>query len=133
MSPRIANKVQTIYIRPDGVGKPDETRNWDPKTKKGPVNLPWDAMSFVLDDKRYTAAYLDRPQNPKEARYSERDYGRFGSYFVADATEEKPVDVKYRLWLQDGQMTVPQVAAKSADFVDPPKVSRIVVGTHAEK
>ncbi len=127
------NKVQTIYIRPDGVGKPDETRNWDPKTKQGPVDLPWDAMSFVLNDKRYTAAYLDRPENPKEARYSERDYGRFGSYFVADATEEKPVEVRYRLWLQDGQMTVAEVAAKSADFVEPPTVAAIAVGTRSEK
>jgi Family of unknown function (DUF6807) len=127
------NKVQTIYIRPDGVGKPDETRNWEPKTKQGPVNLPWDAMSFVLNDKRYTAAYLDRPENPKEARYSERDYGRFGSYFVADATEEKPVHVRYRLWLQDGQMTVAEVAAKSADFVEPPTVSDITVGKQSEK
>ena len=115
-------KKETVYIRPDGVGKPDETRNWDPKTKEGPVNLPWDAMSFVLGDQRYTVAYLDRPENPKEARFSERDYGRFGSYFVADATEEKPVVVDYRLWLQDGQMTVDQVAAKSADFVAPPEV-----------
>jgi hypothetical protein len=127
------NKVQTIYIRPDGVGKPDETRNWDPKTKQGPVNLPWNAMSFVLGDKRYTAAYLDRPENPKEARYSERDYGRLGSYFVADATEKKPVEVEYRLWLQDGQMTVAQVAAKSADFVEPPTVSGIVVEMQSEK
>ena len=63
-------------------------------------------MSFVLGDQRYTVAYLDRPQNPKEARFSERDYGRFGSYFVADATEKKPVEVDYRLWLQDGPMTV---------------------------
>ena len=80
-------------------------------------------MSFVLGDQRYTVAYLDRPENPKEARFSERDYGRFGSYFVADATEKKPVEVDYRLWLQDGQMTVDQVAAKSADFVTPPEVT----------
>jgi Methane oxygenase PmoA len=116
-------KEQTTYIRPDGVGKPDETRNWDPKTKEGPVNLPWDAMSFVVGDNRYTVAYLDRPENPKEARFSERDYGRFGSYFVADATEKKPVEVDYRLWLQDGQMTVEEAAAKSADFVAPAEVS----------
>ncbi len=120
-----ANSVHTYYIRPDGVGKEDDTRNWGAKeTPKElwPVNLPWDAMSFVLDGQRYTVAYLDRPQNPKEARFSERDYGRFGSYFVADATEKKPVEVDYRLWLQDGQMTVDQVAAKSADFVAPPEV-----------
>jgi Family of unknown function (DUF6807) len=117
------NSIHTYYIRPDGVGKEDDTRNWDPKTKEGPVNLPWDAMCFLVGGKRYTVAYLDRPENPKEARFSERDYGRFGSYFVADATEKKPVDVDYRLWLQDGPMTVEEVAAKSADFVTPPEVS----------
>ena len=116
------NAVHTFYIRPDGVGKEDETRNWDPKTKEGPVNLPWDAMCFLLGGKRFTVAYLDRPENPKEARFSERDYGRFGSYFVADATEKKPVDVEYRLWLQSGPMTVEEVAAKSADFVARPEI-----------
>jgi hypothetical protein len=115
--------VHTYFIRPDGVGKEDETRNWDPKTKEGPVNLPWDAMCFLVGGKRYTVAYLDRPENPKEARFSERDYGRFGSYFVADATEKKPVDVDYRLWLQDGPMTVEAANAKSDDFVAPPEVA----------
>jgi hypothetical protein len=113
------NSAQTIYIRPDGVGKPGETRNWDPKTMKGPVDLPWNAMSFVLGDKRYTAAYLDHPSNPKEARYSEREYGRFGSYFVAEATPEKPLVVRYRVWVQDGQMKPEEVAALSAAFVEP--------------
>jgi hypothetical protein len=41
--------LQTIFVRPDGVGKPGETRNWDPQTRQGPVNLPWNAMSFVLE------------------------------------------------------------------------------------
>ena len=49
-------KAETYYLRPDGKGRPGETRNWDPKTKQGPVNLPWDAMSFVVGGKRYTAA-----------------------------------------------------------------------------
>ncbi len=126
------NSVHTFYIRPDGVGKEDDTRNWDPKTMQGPINLPWDAMCFLLGGKRYTVAYLDRPENPKEARFSERDYGRFGSYFVADATEEKPVDVDYRLWLQDGPMTVDEVAARSADFggAGSRRAGRKVIGTH---
>jgi hypothetical protein len=114
---------ETVFIRPDGVGKFGEERNWDPKTKDGPVNLPWDAMSFVLGKQRYTAAYLDRPDNPKEARGSERTYGRIGSYFVAEATEKKPVVVAYRVWLQEGQMKPEEVAAKSADFVAPPEAT----------
>jgi hypothetical protein len=110
-------KSQTIYIRPDGTDKSGATRNWP--DNKGHVNLPWDAMSFVLGGKRYTAAYLDRPENPKEARFSERDYGRFGSYFVAEATPEKPLAVRYRLWLQKGQMEGRDVAALDAAFVRP--------------
>jgi hypothetical protein len=114
---------QTYYLRPDGKGKPGETRNWEPKSKKGPVNLPWDAMCFVLDGQRYTAVYLNHPSNPGESRWSERDYGRFGCYFQAEATEERPLVVHYRVWLQNGEMTVPEATALSTAFVDPPKVA----------
>jgi hypothetical protein len=113
-------KGQTIYIRPDGVGTPGDTRNWDAKTRNPIcVNLPWKGMSFVLGDQRYTAAILDRPDNPKEARYSERDYGRFGSYFEYNLTKEKPLLIHYRVWLQRGQATQAQIAAMADDFVDP--------------
>jgi methane monooxygenase PmoA-like len=114
---------QTIFIRPDGVGKPAETRNWDPQSRKGPVNMPWNAMSFVLGDKRYTVAYLDRPENPKEARFSEREYGRFGSYFEYTIETDTPLTVNYRLWLQEGLMKPEEVAALSANFVEPVKVT----------
>lgn len=116
------SKDQTYYLRPDGQGEPGQTRNWEPKTGEGPVNLPWNAMSFVIDDDRYTVAYLDHPENPKEARYSERDYGRFGSYFEYELTEERPLDVRYRLWLQPGELTGDRAAALDADFDDPPVV-----------
>jgi hypothetical protein len=124
---------QTYYLRTDGKGpltenggKGDETRNWDDKTKDPhTVNLPWDAMSFLIGEKpkRYTVVYLDRKSNPKEARFSERDYGRIGSYFVADVIKDKPLEVNYRLWIQAGEMTVPQCAALDADFDTPPLVT----------
>jgi hypothetical protein len=126
---RAANAVaektakQTYFLRPDGKGGLGETRNWDPKTRKGPVNLPWDAMSFVLDGKRYTVAYLNHPDNPGEQRYSERDYGRFGCYFEGEVTKDRPLVVRYRVWLQEGEMTVPHVEALSTAFVDPPRVT----------
>ncbi|MFO0898540.1 MAG: DUF6807 family protein [Pirellulales bacterium] len=119
----VADKTKhlTYFLRPDGRGKPGETRNWpdDPKH----VNLPWNAMSFVLGDQRYTVAYLDHPSNPKEARFSERDYGRFGSYFAHTLELEDTLDLRYRIWLQEGEMTVDQVARLSRDFVEPPQVS----------
>jgi hypothetical protein len=113
-------KDQTYFLRPGGKGEMGKERSWDPKTKEGPVNMPWNAMSFVVGGKRYTAAYLDRPANPKEARYSERTYGRFGSYFVAVCSESKPLTVAYRLWLQEGEMSADSVKALSEDFVNPP-------------
>jgi hypothetical protein len=119
--------AQTTFIRPDGVGQPGETRNWDHVTRQGPVNLPWNAMSFVLGSQRYTVAYLDHPRNPKEARKSEREYGRFGTYFEYTVDADHPLSVNYRFWLQEGMMTPEQVASLSSDFVDPAVVTVQVV------
>jgi len=110
----------TYYLRPDGQGQPGKFRNWP--DDKSHVNLPWNALSFVLGDQRYTCCYLDRPANPKEARFSERDYGRFGAYFPYELDAGKPLELNYRIWLQEGEMTVDQVAALAADFVAPPQV-----------
>lgn len=115
---------QTYYLRPDGKGALGATRNWsagsrDPKT----VNLPWNAMSFVLGDQRYTAVYLDHPANPKEARYSERDYGRFGSYFEYTVEEGRPLEVKYRVVLRQGELTLEQAQQLHTDFVHPVEVN----------
>ena len=124
---RAANEVaektakQTYYLRPDGKGKPGETRNW-PK-QIGHVNLPWNAMSFVIGGQRYTVCYLDQPSNPHETRHSERDYARFGCYFEYELTPENPLLLNYRIWLQEGEMTVEQVQALSNQFVSPPKVA----------
>lgn len=108
-------KDQTYYLRPDGKGEPGKFRNWP--DDKSHVNLPWHALSFILDEQRYTCCYLDRPDNPKEARFSERDYGRFGSYFEYEVRKAKPLQVNYRLWLQPDEMTVDQVQRLDDDFV----------------
>jgi hypothetical protein len=118
------NPKPTYYLRPDGKGQPGEFRNWDAK-RRDPrcVNLPWYAVSFMIGPKRYTAVYLDRPGNPREARYGERDYARFGCYFEYELDQGKDLWIGYRVWLQEGEMTVAQAAALSDDFVDPPRVS----------
>jgi Methane oxygenase PmoA len=119
-------KENTYYLRPDGKGKVGDTRNWDANPKaavsKDPrtVNLPWNAMSFVIDGKRYTVLRINHPDNPRETRGSERDYGRFGDYFEYDLTPDKPLKLKYRVWVQEGEMTVEQCQALAAAFVSPP-------------
>jgi hypothetical protein len=78
---------------------------------------------MVIADQRYTVAYLDRPDNPKEARFSERDYGRFGSYFEKKLEKDDKLSVRYRIWLQEGEMKGEDVARLSVDFLEPPKVT----------
>ncbi|MBY0460652.1 MAG: PmoA family protein, partial [Gemmataceae bacterium] len=116
-------KENTYYLRPDGKGKVGDTRNWDAKGKdEKTINLPWDACSFVVADKRYTVLRINHPDNPKDARGSERDYGRFGDYFEYDLTPKTPLKIKYRVWVQEGEMTVEQCHALAAAFVSPPAV-----------
>lgn len=119
-----SGKANTYYVRPDGKGKPGETRNWEPK-KPDPrtINLPWGAMSFVVDGRRYTVLRIGHPDNPGPTRGSERDYGRFGDYFEYTLTPDKPLLLRYRLWVQAGEMTPEQCAALADGFRQPPRVS----------
>jgi hypothetical protein len=112
-------KADTYFLSPDGKGEKGKEVNWTPKGKSGPVNRPWTAMSFVVGGKRYTVVYLDHPENPKEARQSERAYGRVGTYFEYDLTKDKPLKVRYRLWVQEGEVTAKQCETMSALFVAP--------------
>jgi hypothetical protein len=119
----VDHQKETCYLRPDGLGKPGETRNWDAKGRNPQtVDLPWNAMCFLVGGKRYTAVYLDRPANPKEARYSERPYGRFGSYFEYELGADQDLVIDYRVWLQEGEMTGEEANGLSKDFVEPVEV-----------
>lgn len=115
-------KGKTYYLRPDGKDQPGKTRNWSGKNSMH-VNLDWNCMSFVLGEDRYSAVYMDRPQNPKEARYSERDYGRFGSYFEYEVTEDKPLQLNYRVWLQAGELDGDKANQLDNDLDEPVSVT----------
>lgn len=119
-------KQNTYYLRPDGKGKIGETRNWDPKgADRRTINLPWNACSFVIEGKRYTVLRVNHPDNPGETRGSERDYGRFGDYFEYDLTPSKPLKLQYRVWVQEGEMTVAECEAIAAAFVHPPATKSV--------
>lgn len=116
----LKNKGQTYYLRPDGKDEPGKTRNWEPKGKDPrTINLPWNAVSFVVQGERYTVLRINHPSNPGESRGSERDYGRFGNYFEYDVTPEKPLKVQYRVWVQRGEMTVEQCEEIARGFTTP--------------
>jgi hypothetical protein len=125
---RAANEVadkeiaaQTYYLRPWGKGDPGKEANWPGEKRQ--VNLPWHVLSFVLGKTRYSVAYLDHPSNPGEKRYSERSYGRFGCYFEHELTEERPLVLNHRLWLQEGDMTAAQAQGLRDAFAEPGRVT----------
>jgi len=93
------------------------TMNWSAKSDNDQTrNQLWKGMAFRLSEKTYTVAYLDSPGNPKPARYSERDYGRFGSYFATEVTKNEPLSVNYRLVIRMGEMTPEEIGAMSEAF-----------------
>lgn len=112
----------TYFIRPvGGVGQPGATLNWSDKNDTEQTrDLPWKAMCFTLRDTQVTVSYLDHPGNPKPARASERDYGRFGTYFATTVRKEAPLAVKYRLVVHPGEY-------ETADEVE--KLSRAFLAT----
>ena len=110
------NSKETYYIRPkQGRGKKTATKNWP--NNKDMTNLPWKGQSIVVGGQRYTTLYLDHPTNPKPSYYSERDYGRFGSYFKAELTALKDLHIRYRLLIGLKERTLKECEEFSQDFV----------------
>ncbi len=102
-SQEVADKNAATYVRPDGF--PQEPAAFQVGDKDNPpkhVNLPWLAMTFPVDGETYTVEYHDAPGHPEPRRYSERPYGRFGSFFATTLTEEKPLEMRYRVVVTHG-------------------------------
>ena len=127
-------KHLTYYNRPDGQSAPGKFRNWSNKKNesninKSHVNLPFLAMTIAVPDPTtevkttensvYTVAYLSDDANPKPSRFSERDYGRFGSYFQTTVVPEKPLNVHYRYWIVDGASDNKTLQHLSDQFANP--------------
>lgn len=116
-----STKGQTYYLRPGTKGVPGDYRNWP--DDRAYVNAAWHAASFVVGGQRYTVLRANRPANPGEARMSERDYARFGSYFEYDLRRDKPLDVGYRWWIQPGELTLEDATRIAADYAQPAAVT----------
>jgi len=93
----------------------------DPKKDK---DLPWAAMSYGLNGKRYSVLYMDCPDNPRPVIYSAyRDYGRFGAFFKKQIKDGDTLTLRYRIWITEGPMLERvKLAKKYSEFVDRPKV-----------
>ncbi len=87
-------------------------------------NLPWVAMSYGLNGKRYSVLHMNHPDNPTPSVYSAyRDYGRFGTFFKDKIAKGETLSLKYRILVKQGQMPLRQEwVGKYLSFIDGPKV-----------
>ena len=114
-------KSETYYLHPGHRAPAGEFHNWPDDAAA--VDLPWHGASIVIGGQRYTVIRVADPDNPGESRMSERDYGRFGSYFVHDLSADAPLDVGYRFWVQPGEMTLEEAERIAADYRTPARIT----------
>jgi hypothetical protein len=102
---RAANEVNenseaTFFTRPLQV---QHLSPWSEIEGDEMYDLPWNVMSYFLDDQQYNVAYFSHPSNPTGAEMSERQYGRFGEFFPFTLTSDNPLEVSYRFIITKGQ------------------------------
>lgn len=88
-------------------------------------DLPWAAMSYGLNGRRYSVLHMNHPDNPKATLYSAyRDYGRFGAFPTKKLEAGETLPLCYRILVVEGPLPArDELAAKHATFVDAPRVS----------
>ena len=87
-------------------------------------DLPWAAMSYTLNGRRYSVQHMNHPENPQPTLYSAyRDYGRFGAFFQQKIDAGETLTLAYRIWVGQGETPQRQVlSSKYSAFVNSPRV-----------
>lgn len=105
----VAESKSARYIRPEGF--PQQAEAFQVGDKGNPpahINLNWFAMTYPLAGQQYTVEYFEAPGQPRPSLYSERPYGRFGAFYKASLTEEKPLEMRYRVRVSAGETPTQQ-------------------------
>ena len=116
----VANANGATFIRPADFPQQSEAiQVGDKGNPPAHINLNWFAESFELDGKRYTVEYFDNPNLPKPSLFSERPYGRFGTFFKTKLGATTPLELKYRLVISEGDApSVKSIQDRYDSFVD---------------
>ena len=102
-SQAVADSNGGRYIRPANIPQQEEAIQVNDKKPLKHIDLGWFALTYELEDQRYTVEYFDNSSLPKPSLFSERPYGRFGTFFSTKLTEDKPLEMKYRLVVSSGE------------------------------
>ena len=87
-------------------------------------NLPWVAMSYGLNNKKYSVVQMDNPENPQPNMWSAyRDYGRFGPFFQKELAADETLSINYRFWMSESEMPDREVlSSKYTNYIEPIEV-----------
>lgn len=108
MQVRLANEVSehedtTQYILPEGAEELEDDKV---------VGAWWVGCSAEVGGQRYWLIHMTAPSNPTgQPVYSIRRYARFGAFFEPELTEEKPLDLRFRVLLSDHELSREDCAA----------------------
>ena len=97
----VAESNGATYLRPEGFPQQDAAFQVGKGDKH--IDLGWFAMTYELDKQRYNIEYFDNPSLPKPSRFSERPYGRFGTFFRTTLKPDEPLTMKYRVRVSAGK------------------------------
>ncbi|UCH63988.1 MAG: PmoA family protein [Fidelibacterota bacterium] len=87
-------------------------------------DLPWAAMAYGLNNRRYSVQHMNHPGNPQPTLYSAyRDYGRFGAFFKKKIGSGESLALYYRILVVEGDMPARgDLAGNYSAFADAPEV-----------
>lgn len=100
---QVAEESSAKYVRPEGF--PQQADAYQVDDSGNPprhIDLNWFAMSYPVGGEQISVEYFEAPGQPKPALYSERPYGRFGTYYKTELSTDKPLSMKYRLVISEG-------------------------------
>lgn len=114
----VADSNGATYLRPATFPQKDAAiQVGDKGNPPAHINLGWFAMSYELKGERYTIEYFDNPNLPKPALFSERPYGRFGTFFKTTLKADEPLQMKYRVIVGKGKPSVSDVQSRYDAFL----------------
>ncbi len=112
----VADANGATYLRPASFPQnPEAIQVGDKGDPPAHINLGWFAMSYELEGRRYNVEYFDNPGLPKPSLYSERPYGRFGTFFKTTLKADQPLEMRYRVVVSAGDKPTVADIQKRAD------------------
>lgn len=110
-----ADKAKYLYHKA-GIaekGKPSKKGMRFPMNLNLMVDLPWVAMNYGLNGKKYTVQHMNSASNHKPYTYSSgRYYGRFGSFGVSEVKSGDPLKLSWRIIVEQGGFPEREVLQK---------------------